>query len=186
MKNSTIWLDGINIKVNNDLNDDMDVDVLIIGGGITGVSILYNLIGSNLKVALVEKNTIGMGVTARTTGKLTFLQENIYSKIIKYKDRDSAKLYLESQIEAIKIVRDIVNKHKIDCDFEDVSSFLFTNKDKDIKKIIKEKEILEWFNVNVEESFTLPDNMKVKYGIKARDTAVFSSFKVFNPFKKYL
>lgn len=177
MKNSSIWLDGINRRVNNELNDDIDVDVLIIGGGITGVSILYNLIGSNLKVALVEKNRIGMGVTARTTGKLTFLQENIYSKIIRYKDRDSAKLYLESQIEAIKIVRDIVNKHKIDCDFEDVSSFLFASEDKDIKKIKKEKEILEGFNVNVEDSFTLPDNKIVKYGIKVRDTAVFHPLK---------
>ena len=77
MKNSSIWLDGINRKVSDKLMLDIDVDVLIIGGGITGVSILYNLIGSNLKVALVEKNRIGMGVTARTTGKLTFLQENI-------------------------------------------------------------------------------------------------------------
>ena len=127
MKNSSIWLDGINRMVNNELNDDIDVDVLIIGGGITGVSILYNLIGSNLNVALVEKNRIGIGVTARTTGKLTFLQENIYSKIIKYKDRDSAKLYLESQIEAIKIVRDIVNKHKIDCDFEDLPERHFSH-----------------------------------------------------------
>lgn len=50
MKNSSIWLDGINRRVNNELNDDIDVDVLIIGGGITGVSILYNLIDSNLRL----------------------------------------------------------------------------------------------------------------------------------------
>ena len=64
-----------------------------------------------------------------------------------------------------------------DCDFEDVSSFLFANKDKDIKKIKKEKEILEGFNVNVDDSLTLPDNTKVKYGIKACDTAVFHPLK---------
>lgn len=177
MRNSSIWLDDLKKSKIESLNENIDVDALIIGGGITGLSILYNLIGSNLKVALVEKNRIGMGVTARTTGKLTFLQENIYSKIIRYKDRDSAKLYLESQIEAIKIVRDIVNKHKIDCDFEDVSSFLFASEDKDIKKIMKEKEILESFNIDVTECLTLPDNKKTKYCISVDNTAVFHPLK---------
>lgn len=183
MRNSSIWLDDLKKSKIESLNENIDVDALIIGGGITGVSILYNLIGSNLKVALVEKNRIGMGVTARTTGKLTFLQENVFSKIIRYKDRDSAKLYLESQIEAIKIVMDIVNKHKIDCDFEDVSSFLFASEDKDIKKIKREKEILESFNIDVTECLTLPDNKKTKYGIRVDNTAVFHPLKYLTSLK---
>ena len=39
------------------------------------------------------------------------------------------------------------------------------------------KEELASFNVNVDDSFTLPDNKIVKYGIKARDTAVFHPLK---------
>ena len=110
MKNISIWSD---LKKNNicpKLSNDIETDVLIIGGGITGLSTAYHLINKNLNVCLVERNEIASGVTSRTTGKLTFLQENIYSKLNKYLGIEKSKLYLESQIEAISIVKNIVNK----------------------------------------------------------------------------
>ncbi len=74
LKNYSIWLESFNDEVCKPLDKDIEVDVLIIGGGITGISTAYELRNSNLKIALVEKNRVGMGVTARNTGKLTFLQ----------------------------------------------------------------------------------------------------------------
>mgnify|MGYP003298549343 CR=1 FL=1 len=86
------------------------------------MSTIYHLINSGLKVCLIEKNTIASGVTSKTTGKITYLQENIYSKLKKYHSFDTAKLYLESQIDAINIIKEIVEKNQIKCDF--VNSFL--------------------------------------------------------------
>ena len=81
MKKETIWLDGIKFDKPNIINQNMNVDVLIIGGGITGLSTAYHLINSNLNVCLVEKNLIAHAVTARTTGKLTYLQDTIYTNL---------------------------------------------------------------------------------------------------------
>ena len=100
--NNNIWLDGFDKNTCPKLNKDIEVDVLIIGGGITGISTAYHLINKNLKVCLVEKNNIGCGVTSRTTGKLTYLQENIYSKLVNFHGREKAKLYLDSQRDAVK------------------------------------------------------------------------------------
>lgn len=184
MKKSSIWLDNIDFNINESLNKDIDVDVLIIGGGITGLSIAYHLINSNLKVCLVEKNIVGHGVTARTTGKLTYLQELIYTKLDKTFGSEKAKLYLESQKEAIEIVESIIKENKIDCDYEKVSSYVFTNNSKDIEKIKKEKLLLEKFNVEVNECNKLPDLKEIEYGISVDDTAVFHPLKYLNGLKR--
>lgn len=177
MKNESIWLKNIKQNVSKSLDRNIDVDVLIIGGGITGLSVAYHLKESNLKVCLVEKNTIGSGITAKTTGKLTFLQELIYQDIEKMYDLDKAKLYYNSQVDAIKLVSDIVNEENINCDFEKVDSFVFTLKDKEEPKIKKEKEILELFEVNVKECNMLPDKTDIKFGISVANTAVFHPLK---------
>jgi glycine/D-amino acid oxidase-like deaminating enzyme len=112
MKKSSIWLDNIKYKESEKLLNDSSFDVLIIGGGITGISIAYNLINSGLKVCLVEKNKIGHGVTSKTTGKITYLQELIYSNLKHTYDTKTAKLYLDSQMDAINIIKNIVDEWK--------------------------------------------------------------------------
>ena len=81
MKNISIWKDSVFNIDSKKLDKDIECDVLIIGGGLTGISTLYHLKGSDLKVVLVEQNKIGMGVTANSTGKLTYLQDSMYNKI---------------------------------------------------------------------------------------------------------
>ena len=54
----------------------------------TGINTLYHLRNSNLSVILVEQNKIGYGVTANSTGKLTYLQDSLYEKITKNFDEN--------------------------------------------------------------------------------------------------
>lgn len=97
MKNKSIWLDYNKREKYKSLDHNINVDVLIIGGGITGISSLYHLSNSNLNIALVEKNELGHGVTARTTGKITYLQDEMYDKLNKYHGMTVTKQYLNSQ-----------------------------------------------------------------------------------------
>ena len=96
MKNKSLW---INNNVKNDkldrLNKDIDCDVLIIGGGISGLSVAYHMIGSNKKVVLIEKETCGTGATSKNTGKLTWMQDLIYSRLSKNYNGEVAKLYYD-------------------------------------------------------------------------------------------
>lgn len=184
MNNYSIWLDNIEYQPNKPLNKDIEADILIIGGGITGISLAYFLKNSNLKIALVEKNIIGHGITARTTGKLTYLQENIYSSLSNIYNLDIAKMYLSSQVKAIELVKNIVKCEKINCDFKENSSFLFTDDEKDINKIIKEKECLEKLGIEIKESNFLPDKRMVKKAIYVNNTAVFHPLKYIMDLKK--
>ena len=152
VENKSIWLQEVKPFHFENLKKDLEVDVLIIGGGITGVSCAYQLKDTSLKVCLVERNQIGLGVTSKTTGKLNYLQETIYTTIEENYSYEEAALYLKSQRYAIKMVKDIVQKEKIDCNFEKVSSYVFTDKEQEIQAIRKEKSILSSLGQTVETS----------------------------------
>ena len=134
MKNISIWKDLRIKKEYNKLTSDKECDVLIIGGGITGVSTFYHLKNNDLKVMLVEQNKIGYGITGNSTGKLSYLQNDLIDKI-RCNSEDDAFLYLKAQIEAINMVVKTIKKEKIRCDLEKVESMLYTNKDDEIVKI---------------------------------------------------
>ena len=97
MENKTIWLENLKKIENKKDFSGGKTDILIIGGGMAGLSCAYYLKDLGKKVTLIEKGKIGHGVTARTTAKITFLQQLNYQKISSIHDFKTAKLYYESQ-----------------------------------------------------------------------------------------
>ncbi len=130
LKTTSIWLDTIKEKHFPTLKERKNVDVLIIGGGLTGISLLYELKDTNFNVCLVERGKIGHGITSKSTAKINYLQGITYSKIQKEVSKTSAHLYLHSQLDAIKRIKEIIAKEKIDCDFEEVTSYVYEMKEK--------------------------------------------------------
>ena len=178
IKNISIWKDTVKIKEYPKLNEDQEVDVLIIGGGLTGISTLYNLQNSNLRVMLVEQNRIGQGVTANSTGKLSFLQNDLLDKIRKSFNDEVASLYLKSQITAINKVVEVINKEKIACDLETVDSILYTKKEDEIAKIKDLETFLKSNNVKVESAKS--NLVESIYMIKVENTYTFHPLKFLN------
>lgn len=175
MKNYSIWKDGLDLGKFSNLDKDINVDVLIIGGGMTGVSTLYHLKDSGFKVALVEQNKIGMGVTSNTTGKITYLQDKLYNELLKNFGFDKASLYLKSQKEARDLILSIVEKNDIDCDLENASSYVYTNNENEISMLNDLKKFLEENGIYVlEEDVNLVDS---KYMIGVDDTYLFHPLK---------
>lgn len=177
MRKQSIWLDSKQSLICPPLEKEIEVDVLIIGGGITGISTAYHLKETNLRVCLVEAHLIGHGVTSKTTGKLTYLQEDVYSKIKKYVGEKESKLYYQSQKEAIELVKDIIDKNKIDCNLEKVRSYLFTESSKNVSKLVDESDLLTKYGSNYQDSKILGNDMPCQYAIYASDTYVFHPLK---------
>ena len=173
MKNTSIWSETKIDKNYPSLSKDKKIDILIIGGGITGINILYQL--KDKDIILVERNKIGQGVTLNTTGKLTFLQDKIYNQI---KDENKKRLYLKSQLDALNIIKEIIKNNNIDCDFEKTKSYVFTNNNKDIKNIKKIKDFLINNKIKVYEN-DMPI-LKYKYSIGVDNTYLFNPIKYIN------
>jgi len=177
MINKSLWLKGIKNNKVKALKSTLYTDVLIIGGGITGISCAYHLMNKSLKVTVIDQGHIAHGVTANTTGKLTYLQDITIPKIENVYGNEYTNLYIKSQIEAIELVKNIIINNNINCNYESNSSYLYTNDKKSINKIKKIANILKRNNIPFKERENLPIKFPYTYGIKVDNTAVFHPVK---------
>lgn len=184
VKKMSLWEKYLNNNHFKSLNKDEYVDILIIGGGITGLSMFYYLRNVS-NICLVDASRIGEGITKNTTGKLNYLQGAIYTDLIKNINKKTAITYLASQRYAISLIKDIIEKEKIDCDLEQVDSYIFTNKEQEITKIKEEQKFLEEQGILIKES-KLPLDVPCKYACVVRDTYVFNPIKYLNHLKHLL
>ena len=176
MKDYSIWLDGVKRKKYKTLNKDEECDILIIGGGITGFACAYFLKDLNKKIILVDSNKICTGTTAKSTGKLTYLQENYLNKIISIYDKNTTLKYIESQKEAIKLAKKIIIENKIDCNFESVNSYIFSNSHINKFKIYNLYNDLK-NNYNVKLVKKMPFKINCLVALEGNDSYVFNPVK---------
>jgi len=120
------------------LDKNLICDVLVIGGGITGVTTAYCLAQKGEKPVLIEAGHLCDGTTGNTTGKITVQHGIIYSNILKKHGRSFAKSYLDSQSEALDFVRRQVRDLRIDCQLTESPSYIYAENDEERKTIVEE------------------------------------------------
>ncbi|MBV9159951.1 MAG: FAD-binding oxidoreductase, partial [Candidatus Kaiserbacteria bacterium] len=130
-----IWDDDAPVAKFPRLEGDLDVDVAVVGGGITGVTAAYLLAKKNLRVVLIEKDAIGHGATGVTTAFLTQSLDTDPQDLEKMLGKKSAELAYQSHGEAIDTVEKIITKEGIDCEFMRCSNFFFASADDQSKEI---------------------------------------------------
>jgi glycine/D-amino acid oxidase-like deaminating enzyme len=100
------------------LQDDLSVDVCIVGGGFTGVATALTLAERGYSVALLEANRIGWGASGRNGGQLINGISGL-AKIQKRYGDGLADMLWELRWRGNDIVRERVAKYHIDCDLRD-------------------------------------------------------------------
>ncbi len=107
------------------LEKNISVDVVVVGGGITGITTAYLLSRSGKKVALVDKGSLHSGETAYTTAFLTSFPDAKLSSIEHKWDIEKVKWVLRSGDESINIIEKISKDENIDCDFKRCPVFIY-------------------------------------------------------------
>lgn len=131
------------------LNKDIKTDILIIGGGLSGISCAYQLKETGKQITIVEKNLLGSHTSGHTTAKITLLQGLIYQKLVKHYNIETAYLYYQSQKEAMKGIKDLIEKEKIDCCLKECTMSLYTDDLKNVGMLEKEQHYLQLFGETV-------------------------------------
>lgn len=148
MKNISYWQKTATPKQHPSIPQNMDVDIAIIGGGMTGVMCAYYLRHSGKKIAVFEQRQIGCQTTGHTTGKISFLHGTIYQFLIRYYNTEIARMYMESNIQAMHDIENIIKDENISCDYQKNTSFIYAKNKHNIKTIEKEIEALRSLGVN--------------------------------------
>ena len=155
------------------LNKNKNVDVLIIGGGITGILCAYKLKNSGVDCMLVEATEICGGITKNTTAKITLGHGLIYDKMTKRFGEDKARLYAEAQSKAIQEYTQFCEN--IDCDFETRDNYVYSLNNR--KKIEKEVAALNRIGVKAEFSDAKELPFSVVGAVRVKDQAQFHPLK---------
>ena len=80
-------------------------DVIIVGGGITGITTALQLQKAGKKCIIAEAQTIGFGTSGGTTAHLNTFMDNPYSEIEKDFGEQNAKLEAGAAREALDLVK---------------------------------------------------------------------------------
>ncbi len=107
------------------LSGDARADVAVIGSGIAGLSVAYELAARGASVIIVDRGEIGSGMTARTTAHLASALDDFYCELSNARGEEVARVLHESLVACIDRVEAIQSKEGIDCDFARLDGYLF-------------------------------------------------------------
>lgn len=130
MTQQSVWRDADGLEYPA-LTGPLNVDVAIVGGGLTGITAAYLLSGKGRRVAVLEKNRLGTDATGLTTA---FLAETIDTEpetLISIFGEESTRAILSSHRQAIDFLEQIVRTESIDCDFSRCPLYMYAVSDKD-------------------------------------------------------
>lgn len=129
LETSSYWIDNTPAPKFSALKDDIAVDVLVVGAGITGITAAYLLKRAGCNVALVEKDRCLSGETSFTTAHLTCVTDTLLSELVESFGQDHAQAVWDSQLAAIDMIDRIVWREQLKCQFDWVPAHLFNPSD---------------------------------------------------------
>lgn len=166
----------------NKLEKNIETDICIIGGGITGISTAYYLTKENLKVTVLDMGKIGFQTTGNSTAKITSQHGLFYKYLKDSKGEDFARLYYDANEDAIKNIKKIVEKENIECDLECQSAYVLAANREEVQKVKDEVEVVRGFGGHAEylEREDIDKNLLILNplaAIRFKNQAQFNSYK---------
>lgn len=166
------------------LEEDLKVDVAIVGGGITGILCAYLLNKKGVKVAVIEADRILQGTTGHTTAKITSQHGLIYNKIKSQIGEGYARQYADANESAIKMIEEIAKENSIECDFVPESAYVYTLQDDYINKISDEVKAASSLGIKAAYLDEIPLPFHVKAAVRFDNQARFHPLKFLIPLAK--
>jgi glycine/D-amino acid oxidase-like deaminating enzyme/nitrite reductase/ring-hydroxylating ferredoxin subunit len=118
------WADSASLPTFPKLNRDLTVDVVIIGGGITGLTTAYLVSAAGQSVALIDRDRCAMIDTGHTTAHVTMVTDTRLTELSRTFGKTHAQAVWDAGLAAIAEIDTIIREHDIACDFEWVSGYL--------------------------------------------------------------
>jgi len=171
-----IW-DGTSTQDYPSLNKNITTDICVVGGGITGLSIAYQLAKRGRKVTLVEAFKIGSGQTGRTTAHLTCQLEETFTDLLKIHDQETLSTFLEAHRKAIDVMEEIVVNENISCDFKRVDGYLFQGDESNPQNLEQEKESAKQCGIELDYIEVTPLLNETKPSLRFPRQAQFNPLK---------
>ncbi|CAN5654561.1 FAD-dependent oxidoreductase [soil metagenome] len=132
-KTVSSWHEDVDVPQFSELDKNRECDVCIVGAGIAGLSVAYQLAVGGRSVIVLDDSQVGDGQTGRTSGHLASAWDDRYFTAERELGTEATKLIYESHSRAIDKIESIAQRERIDCDFQRVHGWLFLDPEHDEK-----------------------------------------------------
>ncbi|WP_246218439.1 FAD-dependent oxidoreductase [Litoribacterium kuwaitense] len=153
-------------------------EVVIIGGGLTGLTTAYLLAKEGKDVVLLEAGRLMTGTSGHTTAKVTVQHDLIYDEFLAHFGHDAIEAYYRANDEALRWMKALIAQHQIDCDWTEESAYLYTSQALSVDKL--EREMRAYDRLNIPGQLVrqgLPDYMHAKLALMVPNQAHFHPVK---------
>jgi len=99
-------------------------DVVVVGGGLTGLTTAYLLAKKGVRVVVLERHRCAGGETGRTSAHLTMVTDSPLPELVRRFGRDHAQAVWDAGLAAIAQIDAVVREHEIDAEFAWVDGYL--------------------------------------------------------------
>lgn len=137
-KHQSIW--DLEIPSYPPLDDDVRVDVAIVGAGITGLTAARQLVREGKRVAVLEQHQVGSGTTGGTSAHVTQVLDLRFKDLRSKFGRDNLRVVVDSSRAALEMIASLVEEDGISCDFARIPAYLYTEHPDEVSSLEEEVE----------------------------------------------
>lgn len=159
------------------IENNLETPILIIGGGIAGLMCAYNLMKNKVKFILIDSKKLARGVSMYTTAQVSIAHGPLYEEINKKLGIKKAQIYLKSQKEGFDLIKEIITTEKIECDYKEESTILYTNEEKNIEILNKQFDIIKNIYSNIDLVSSENNIINYQKGLEFKNQFIFNPIK---------
>lgn len=175
-RTDSVW-ETIGLPLFTEIKGDARTEVCVIGGGLSGLSIAYELAKRGKSVTLLESFRLGSGQSGRTTAHLSCQLEEEFSELIKMHDLHTIRKFLEGHRSAIDTIASIVDMEDILCDFKRVDGYLFEGETTSENFLTREHDAGKKCGIFLDPVFKTPLLKEKRPGLRFASQAQFHPMK---------
>src|SRR5687767_9184153 len=105
------WADSASLPLFSKLDRDLTVDVVVIGGGIVGLTTAYLVAAAGQSVALIERDRCAAIDTGHTTAHVTMVTDSRLGELSRKFGNTHAQAVWDAGLAAIAEIETIVREH---------------------------------------------------------------------------
>ncbi len=175
MKTTSYWIDSAALPRFPQPTRNLSVDVIVVGGGLTGITAAALCKAQGLTVALLERERCARIDTGNTTAHLTCVTDERLQHLQKVFGEDGARAVWEAGEAAIDQIVNLIRAHDIACDFRWVPGFLHQPlvgaDERGVRELKREAELARYLGLRAEYLSAIP-GLRVP-GVRFAHQAIF-------------
>ncbi|MFL5886485.1 MAG: FAD-dependent oxidoreductase [Thermoleophilaceae bacterium] len=159
------------------LDRPLATEVLVVGGGITGLVTALLLRREGFDVTVIDQHRLGTGVTGYTTAKVSSLHQLVYAQFASRFGEDGARTYAQANQTGLERIAALCEELAIDCDFRRRTNYTYAATADDTSDIDAEADAATAAGLTARRVDDVPLPFPTHGAVRLEDQAEFHPIK---------